>query len=94
MVSEAYHSVILWDVLVKQAKLVVALQEQHASALDARHKLPPAYKREIQLFKVLLLYVSHVSRTKLKHTLPAAPPFRKFSVLAKLGEWANGSAVS
>jgi len=91
LVSEAYHSVIIWDVLVKQAKLVVALQEQHASALDAKHELPPAYKREIQLLKALLLYVSHVPRAKLKHTLPAAPPIRKFFVLAKLG---NGQMVA
>lgn len=90
VVSEAYHSVIVWHVLVKQAKRVVALQEEHASALDAGHKLPPTYKRELQLFKTLLLYVSQVPRKKLKHMLPAAPQFRKFWELAELG---NGQRV-
>lgn len=91
VVCEAYHSVIVWDVLAKQAKRVVALQEEHASALDAGHKLPPTYKRELQLFKTLLLYVSQIPRTRLKHMLPAAPQFRKFWVLDELG---NGQMVA
>jgi hypothetical protein len=85
LVSEAYRSVVVWDVLVKQAKLVAALQEEHGSALDAGHKLPPTYKGQIQLFKALLLYFSHIPRTKLKNMLPTAPQFRKFWVLAELG---------
>jgi hypothetical protein len=94
VVSEAHHSVIVWDVLVKQAKRVVALQEEHESVLDAGHKLPPTYKRELQLFKTLLLYVSQVPRTKLKHMLPAAPQFRKILGTRRATERANGNAVS
>lgn len=89
MVDNVYRWLVQWDVLAKQAQVLLNLQRKYAGRLDPRYPLPPEYKQQIQLFRGLLLYFHNDQHFILKFLLPAAPLLRS----SWLRETVNGNQI-
>ncbi|KUJ09520.1 uncharacterized protein LY89DRAFT_657928 [Mollisia scopiformis] len=80
VVSDAYGSLIKWDILSEQLKQLATLQEQYSRVISSQTSLPPEYTKALLTLRYTLGQVKNISITKLKTGTPASPPLRSIWV--------------